>query len=58
VQDSDMAGELVERAERMAVLGIPKESILIDLTHDFDKNTWPGFKLGTRPPSGCVRGLA
>ena len=30
----------VERAERMVELGVPREGVLIDPTHDFGKNTW------------------
>jgi dihydropteroate synthase len=38
-----MAGEPVERAERMAAPGISKESVLIDPTRGFGKNAWPGL---------------
>ena len=40
-----VAGELVERAERMVALGVPREGVLIDPTHDFGKNTWHGLEL-------------
>jgi dihydropteroate synthase len=40
-----VVGELVERAEQMAAIGVPKEGILIDPTHDFGKNTWHGLEL-------------
>jgi dihydropteroate synthase len=37
--------ELVTRAERMVVLGVPRDGVLIDPTHDFGKNTWHGLEL-------------
>ncbi|GLZ43252.1 dihydropteroate synthase [Actinokineospora sp. NBRC 105648] len=37
--------ELVARAERMVALGVPREGVLIDPTHDFGKNTWHGLEL-------------
>ncbi|MFD7652524.1 dihydropteroate synthase [Actinosynnema sp. NPDC059797] len=40
-----VAGELVERAERVVALGVPREGVLIDPTHDFGKNTWHGLEL-------------
>ncbi|MDU0289444.1 dihydropteroate synthase [Saccharothrix longispora] len=40
-----VTGELVERAERMVALGVPREGVLIDPTHDFGKNTWHGLEL-------------
>ncbi|MDQ2584768.1 dihydropteroate synthase [Saccharothrix yanglingensis] len=40
-----VVGELVERAERMVALGVPREGVLIDPTHDFGKNTWHGLEL-------------
>ncbi|MFB9907327.1 dihydropteroate synthase [Allokutzneria oryzae] len=40
-----VADEVVALAERMASLGVPKEGILIDPTHDFGKNTWHGLEL-------------
>lgn len=41
----DMIRDLVAQAERMAALGVPREGILIDPTHDFGKNTWHGLEL-------------
>jgi dihydropteroate synthase len=45
----DLVGEVVReltaQAERMVALGVPKEGILIDPTHDFGKNTWHGLEL-------------
>ncbi|MEU5691527.1 dihydropteroate synthase [Actinosynnema sp. NPDC020468] len=40
-----VAAELVERAERMVALGVPRAGVLIDPTHDFGKNTWHGLEL-------------
>ena len=37
--------ELEERARSMVELGVPKEGVLIDPTHDFGKNTWHGLAL-------------
>nr|WP_246842828.1 dihydropteroate synthase [Allokutzneria sp. NRRL B-24872] len=42
---AEVADEVVALAERMAGLGVPKEGILIDPTHDFGKNTWHGLEL-------------
>ncbi|PRW64840.1 dihydropteroate synthase [Actinopolyspora mortivallis] len=42
---AEVSQELVHRAERMRELGVPAESILIDPTHDFGKNTWHGLEL-------------
>lgn len=42
---AEVAAELVERAEAMVALGVPREGILIDPTHDFGKNTWHGLEL-------------
>ncbi|MBM7772041.1 dihydropteroate synthase [Actinokineospora baliensis] len=49
VRYGDLVGEvvteLVARAERMVELGVPREGVLIDPTHDFGKNTWHGLEL-------------
>jgi dihydropteroate synthase len=37
--------EVVAAAERLAALGVPREGILVDPTHDFGKNTWHGLEL-------------
>lgn len=42
---AEVTAELVDRAERMASMGVPTEGILIDPTHDFGKNTWHGLAL-------------
>jgi dihydropteroate synthase len=42
---AEVAAELVERAERMVSLGVPRAGVLIDPTHDFGKNTWHGLEL-------------
>jgi dihydropteroate synthase len=41
----DLIRDLTTQAERMLALGVPKEGILIDPTHDFGKNTWHGLEL-------------
>jgi dihydropteroate synthase len=41
----DVIAELTGQAERMVALGVPKDGILIDPTHDFGKNTWHGLEL-------------
>ena len=41
----DLIADLVGQAEQMLALGIPREGILIDPTHDFGKNTWHGLEL-------------
>jgi dihydropteroate synthase len=41
----DVIAELTGQAERMVTLGVPKDGILIDPTHDFGKNTWHGLEL-------------
>ncbi|HWO68323.1 MAG TPA: dihydropteroate synthase [Umezawaea sp.] len=42
---ASVVAELVERAERVVALGVPREGVLIDPTHDFGKNTWHGLEL-------------
>jgi dihydropteroate synthase len=42
---AEVTAELVARAERVVELGVPAESVLIDPTHDFGKNTWHGLAL-------------
>ncbi|WP_033400835.1 dihydropteroate synthase [Actinokineospora enzanensis] len=42
---AEVVSELVARAERMVALGVPREGVLIDPTHDFGKNTWHGLEL-------------
>lgn len=42
---ASVVAELVERAERMVSLGVPRAGVLIDPTHDFGKNTWHGLEL-------------
>ena len=42
---AEVAAELVASAERLVALGVPKEGVLIDPTHDFGKNTWHGLEL-------------
>ncbi|GAA3872016.1 dihydropteroate synthase [Saccharothrix violaceirubra] len=42
---ASVVSELVDRAERMVALGVPRAGVLIDPTHDFGKNTWHGLEL-------------
>jgi dihydropteroate synthase len=42
---AEVSAELVAAAERMVAIGVPREGILIDPTHDFGKNTWHGLEL-------------
>jgi dihydropteroate synthase len=42
---ASVVSELVERAERVVALGVPREGVLVDPTHDFGKNTWHGLEL-------------
>ncbi|MGH4014081.1 MAG: dihydropteroate synthase [Pseudonocardiaceae bacterium] len=38
-------GDLASQADELVGLGVPKEAILIDPTHHFGANTWPGLDL-------------
>ncbi|NIJ13377.1 dihydropteroate synthase [Saccharomonospora amisosensis] len=40
-----VAEEVTGKAERLVRLGVPREGILVDPTHDFGKNTWHGLEL-------------
>ncbi|KAA0022586.1 dihydropteroate synthase [Antrihabitans cavernicola] len=42
---ADVVDEVVGAAERALALGVPKDAILIDPTHDFGKNTYHGLEL-------------
>ncbi|MFD4291933.1 dihydropteroate synthase [Rhodococcus sp. NPDC058505] len=42
---TDVIDEVVPAAERALALGVPRDSILIDPTHDFGKNTFHGLEL-------------
>jgi dihydropteroate synthase len=42
---ADVRDELVGRAGKLAAMGVPREGILIDPTHDFGKNTFHGLAL-------------
>ncbi|MEU6642864.1 dihydropteroate synthase [Saccharomonospora sp. NPDC046836] len=41
----DVVAEVSHRAEELVRLGVPREGILIDPTHDFGKNTWHSLSL-------------
>jgi len=42
---ADVISETCAQAERLVALGVPREGIVIDPTHDFGKNTWHGLAL-------------
>lgn len=42
---ADVLAEVCGQAERLVALGVPREGILIDPTHDFGKNTFHGLEL-------------
>lgn len=42
---ADVVAEVTRQAERLVALGVPREGILVDPTHDFGKNTWHGLAL-------------
>ncbi len=42
---AEVIAEVTGQAERMLALGVPRDGILIDPTHDFGKNTWHGLEL-------------
>ncbi|PRX48644.1 dihydropteroate synthase [Prauserella shujinwangii] len=42
---ADVVREVTEKAARLVTLGVPREGILVDPTHDFGKNTWHGLEL-------------
>ncbi|OUZ11219.1 dihydropteroate synthase [Aeromicrobium sp. PE09-221] len=42
---AEVIAETTTAAERLAALGVPREGILIDPTHDFGKNTFHGLEL-------------
>jgi dihydropteroate synthase len=41
----DVVAEVTRQAELLVALGVPREGILVDPTHDFGKNTWHGLAL-------------
>jgi dihydropteroate synthase len=42
---ADVVNEVVTAAERALALGVPRDAILVDPTHDFGKNTFHGLEL-------------
>jgi dihydropteroate synthase len=42
---AEVTDELVRSAERLVSIGVSRNSILIDPTHDFGKNTWHSLEL-------------
>ena len=42
---AEVLADLCAQAERLVALGVPKQGILIDPTHDFGKNTFHGLAL-------------
>ncbi|HET9254258.1 MAG TPA: dihydropteroate synthase [Pseudonocardiaceae bacterium] len=41
----EVVADLTAQAAKLVRLGVPREGILIDPTHDFGKNTWHGLEL-------------
>jgi dihydropteroate synthase len=52
---SDVVTTLRAAAERAVGCGVPRESVLVDPTHDFGKNTWHSLQLLRR--TGVLAGL-
>ncbi|HWC79996.1 MAG TPA: dihydropteroate synthase [Pseudonocardiaceae bacterium] len=42
---TDVIEQTTRQAEEVVALGVPREGVLIDPTHDFGKNTWHGLAL-------------
>jgi dihydropteroate synthase len=42
---ADVIAQTTTAADRLVALGVPRQGILIDPTHDFGKNTWHGLEL-------------
>jgi dihydropteroate synthase len=42
---ADVVEEVTGQAERLVAMGVPREGILVDPTHDFGKNTFHGLTL-------------
>ncbi|MCP2263020.1 dihydropteroate synthase [Promicromonospora thailandica] len=51
----DVVATLRRSAERAVACGVPRESVLVDPTHDFGKNTWHSLELLRR--TGALAGL-
>lgn len=51
----DVVATLRAAAERAVASGVPRESVLVDPTHDFGKNTWHSLHLLRR--TGALAGL-
>ncbi|MBA8806269.1 dihydropteroate synthase [Promicromonospora sukumoe] len=52
---ADVVATLRAAAERAVARGVPRESVLVDPTHDFGKNTWHSLHLLRR--TGALAGL-
>lgn len=52
---ADVVATLRAAAERAVACGVPRESVLVDPTHDFGKNTWHSLHLLRR--TGTLAGL-
>ncbi|MGI5189970.1 dihydropteroate synthase [Promicromonospora sp. CA-289599] len=52
---ADVVSTLRAAAERAVACGVPRESVLVDPTHDFGKNTWHSLHLLRR--TGSLAGL-
>lgn len=53
---ADVLAETTARAERLVDMGVPREGVVIDPTHDFGKNTWHGLDLLRRAPELVASG--
>jgi dihydropteroate synthase len=45
---AEVREEITRRADEVVALGVPREGVLIDPTHDFGKNTWHSLELVRR----------
>jgi dihydropteroate synthase len=53
---ADVLAGVTGLADRAVSLGVPRESVLIDPTHDFGKNTWHSLQLTRRLPELVATG--
>src|SRR5262249_60956317 len=53
---ADVLAGVTGLADRAVSLGVPRESVLIDPTHDFGKNTWHSLHLTRRLPELVATG--
>ena len=53
---ADVVARVTELAERAVALGVPREGIVIDPTHDFGKNTYQSLEVTRRLPELVATG--